>query len=77
MNLRKEPVHGFTVIFDKDFRKGIDYLRDDLQREEAKVIFYSARRNKNAEFEDDHDRDWTLIYNEGEGTYTLIKRERE
>lgn len=77
MEIEKERIHGFWVIFDKKFRDGVRYLRDDLQYKEAKTLFDAARFRGEAEFEDDYDRDWTLIYNRGEGTYTLVRRERE
>jgi len=48
-----------------------------LQYEEARTLFDAARLKGNAEFEDDQDRDWTLIYNKEEGIYTLIRRQRE
>ena len=75
--MAKESVHGFWVEFDEELRDGIRYLRDDLQYREAKSLFDAARLTGSAEFEDDYDRDWTLTYNSGEGTYTLIRRERE
>ena len=77
MATKKERVHGFLLIFDEELREGVRYLRDDLQYREAKTLFDAARLNGTAEFEDDYDRDWTLIYNRGEGTYTLVLREKE
>jgi len=77
MEVKKESIHGFWVEFDEELRDGIRYLRDDLQYREAKSLFDAARLTGSAEFEDDYDRDWTLTYNSGEGTYTLIRRERE
>jgi len=74
---KKETVHGFWVIFDEGLRDGVKYLRDDLQYREAKTLFDAARLNGSAEFEDDQDRDWKLIYNRREGTYTLIRRQQE
>lgn len=77
METKKESIYGFRVKFEEEFRDGIRYLRDDLQRDEAKTFFDAARLTGEAEFEDDQDRDWTLMYNRGEGTYTLIRRQRE
>jgi len=55
----------------------VRYLRDDLQYKEAKTLFDAARFDGTAEFEDDQDRDWTLIYNRQDGNYTLIRRQTE
>lgn len=75
--MAKESVHGFWVEFEEKDRDGIRYLRDDLQYKEAKSLFDAARLTGSAEFEDDYDRDWSLIYNHDVGTFTLIRRERE
>ena len=77
MGIKKEQVYGFWVIFEEEFRPGINYLENDLQINEAKTIFNAAKQNGFAEFEDDSDRDWTLLYNKNDYTYTLIKRNRE
>lgn len=77
MAIKKESVHGFWVEFEENLRDGIRYLREDLQYGEAKTLFDAARLRGSAEFEDDYDRDWTIIYNRGKGTYTLIRRKRE
>lgn len=75
--LKKEYVYGFLVQFDEEDRPGVKYLRGDLQYNEAKTLFDAARLRGNAEFEDDYDRDWTLIYNPGTANYTLLHRDRE
>ncbi len=77
MAQKKESVHGFWTEFEEKDRDGIRYLRDDLQYNEAKTLFDAARLRGSAEFEDDFDRDWTIIYNRDKGTYTLIRRQRE
>ena len=76
MAIKKQQIHGYWVKFDEGVKEGIRYLRDDLQRNEAKTLFEAARLRGEAEFEDDQDRDWTLIYNR-DGTFTLIRRKRE
>jgi len=75
MSIIKERVHNFLLQHEEDMQDGVKYLRDDLQDQEAKTIFDAARFNGSAEFEDDYDRDWTLLYNRGDGTYTLIRRQ--
>jgi len=77
MKTKKERIHGFLLEFDEELKEGVRYLRDDLQYKEAKTLFDAARLRGDAEFEDDYDRDWTLTYNRGKGTYTLIRRQRE
>ena len=77
MATKKARIYGFSVEYDEKFKEGIRYLRSDLQYREAKVIFDAARFKGKAEFEDDRDWDWTLVYNRGKGTYTLVRRKRE
>ena len=77
MAVKKEQIHGFWLLYEEELRDGVRYLRDDLQYKEAKTLFDAARVDGVAEFEDDQDRDWSLIYNRQEGTYTLIRRQRE
>jgi len=77
MATKKERIYGFWLEFEEELRNGVRYLRDDLQYKEAKTLFDAARLRGEAEFEDDQDRDWTLIYNRQAGNYTLIRRQRE
>lgn len=77
MAIKKEQIHGYWLIFEEELRDGVRYLRDDLQQKEAKTLFDAARLTGTAEFEDDQDRDWSLTYNRQDGTYTLIRRQRE
>ena len=77
MAVKKEQIHGFWLEFDEELREGVRYLRDDLQHKEAKTLFDATRLRGEAEFEDDQDRDWSLIYNRQDGNYTLIRRQRE
>lgn len=77
MATKKERIYGFWLEFEEKLRDGVRYLRDDLQFKEAKTLFDSARLTGFAEFEDDQDRDWSLTYNRQEGTYTLVRRQRE
>jgi len=77
MAVKKEQIHGFWLLYEEELRDGVRYLRDDLQYKEAKTLFDAARVDGVAEFEDDQDRDWSLIYNRQDGNYTLIRRQRE
>ena len=53
---------------------GLDYLRYKLQPAESVVFFNQARAAGQAQFEDDYDRQFTLMYN-SDGTFTLLKRD--
>jgi hypothetical protein len=57
-----------------DGRQAISYLKFDLQAEEARTIFDAARMNGQAQFEDDREGQYTLVYNRGENTYTIVRR---
>ena len=58
-----------------DISYGVQYLQYDLSLEESKVFFEQAKRNKQAQFEDDYERQFTLIYDYGDNSFTLIKRD--
>jgi len=75
--IKKEKIYGFRVNFKKTDKKGFYYLRKDLQKEEAKTLLEAAKLRGRAEFEDDQDRDWTLLYDKRERTFTLLRRQRE
>lgn len=77
MSIKKEGVYSWNVTFDEGDRPGIDYLRTDLQRSESEVFFEQARSKGVVNFEDDQDRDWSLIYNSGDGSFTLLRRQSE
>lgn len=68
----KESIHGFTVAYEKNAVEGIEYLRDDLDSAEARVFFDQARQRGSAQFEDDEDRQYTLLYQNG--NYALARR---
>jgi len=77
MSIIKKQIHGFWVVYEEDAKRGLEYLQCDLQRNEAKTLFDAARFKGSAEFEDDADRDWTLVYNRGDYTYTIVSRKTE
>jgi len=66
-------IHGFKIRYEDNAQSGINYLRDDLDRDEAKVFFDQARLRKFAKFEDPADRQFTLSYSK-DGSYTLARR---
>jgi len=71
--MKEVKIHGFKVKYEDNAKAGIDYLRYDLDSEEARVFFNQAKLKKYAKFEDDDDRQFTLSYS-SDGTYTLIRR---
>lgn len=68
----KTIVHSFIVYYEKDAYEGMRHLRDDLDYNESRVFFDQARQRKSVPFEDDEDRQYTLIYQNG--VYTLVRR---
>jgi hypothetical protein len=42
----------------------MDYLKNDLDGDEAEVIFEYAKQHNKAPFEDDHNRDFLLIHDD-------------
>jgi hypothetical protein len=72
--LHTTDVFGHTVRYDDSARPGIDYLLYDLAEEEARVFFEYAERHGKADFEDDEDRNYSLVKS-NDGTYILIRRE--
>ncbi len=77
MALKKEMIHGYWLISDESFRDGVRYLRDDLQKDEAGSLFEAAKLRGSSQFEDDYDRDWTLVYNRNDYTFTMLRRTKE
>ncbi len=73
MGLGKLKIHGHTVLFEGAARAGVQHLLRDLDYKEAEIFFRNARAQGKAEFEDDQDRDFTLIRNT-DGSYTLERR---
>lgn len=79
-------IHGFKVKYDDgsdSTKKAIKYLSEELDRSEAEPYFDNARKdriNHTSHFEvssriSGHDRNFTLVFREGEGYYRLRKRE--
>lgn len=65
-------VHGISVTYEENVEGGISHLRDDLDYGEAKVFFDQARFKGSAPFEDDEERQYTLVYRGG--VYFLTRR---
>lgn len=70
--MSKITVHGHTINYESEAHSGISYLMNNLDYEEAKVIFQQAKTHGHAAFEDHQNREYTLEYHGG--TYTLSRR---
>ena len=68
----KTTIHGFTVTHETNASEGVRHLREDLDFNEARVFFDQARARGSAMFEDDEERQYTLIYQNG--AYTMVRR---
>ena len=64
---------GFKVQYEEPTRHAIDYLKNDLSPDEAKIFFEHAKRHGFAQFEDDDDRNFTLVYNQS-NLFTITRR---
>ena len=69
---QKTTVHGHPVAYEENAAEGIRHLRDDLDAIETRVYFDQAHSKGSAEFEDDEDRQFTLIYQNG--SYVMVRR---
>lgn len=66
--------HGFYLKYNpEDYESGVKYLRDDLSRDAVKVFFDQARRVGIAEFENEREKKFEIIYKNG--VYTLRQAE--
>lgn len=73
MSMTKD-IHGHVVHADDSTEKGTYYLQYDLDAEQAEVFFKQAKLHGAADFEDHHNRQFTLTYDRGAGSYQLTAR---
>ncbi|MBI4092361.1 MAG: hypothetical protein HY420_00360 [Candidatus Kerfeldbacteria bacterium] len=71
----RRDIHGHIVYGQDDVRDGLNRLDYDLQKDEAEVFFKQAKLKGAAEFEDDHERQFTLVYDRGKGSYRVERRQ--
>lgn len=71
----RRDIHGHIVYGEDDAEKGLYYLDYEIDPEEARVFFQQAKLHGQAEFEDRHNRQFTLEYDHGAGSYRVIGRE--
>lgn len=69
---QESRIHGFRTIFEDNAIEGVRYLRDDLSYDEVRVFFDQARLKGSAAFEDDQERQFTLLHRGS--VYTLVRR---
>ena len=72
--VKYEYIHGIKVEYeseDRHIRDGINYLDNKIEPLEAKVFFAQAHDKKSAQFEDNENHQFTLIY-KGNNIYLLI-----
>lgn len=69
---KETTAHGYHLDYDNDTYRGMDHLKRDLDKNEARVFFDQARRRGSAQFEDDSDRQFTLTYKDGK--YNVTRR---
>ena len=72
--VKNDSIYGFEVAYEENAAQGASHLRNDLDREEARVFFDQARTKGTAHFEDDEERQYALMYQNG--GYVLVRRER-
>lgn len=73
-DLKFTTVHGYKTYYNEEVRNGLNHLLVDLDLSEVKPLYDYARMNSAANFEDDHDRQYALIYDRSKGAYTIISR---
>ncbi len=74
--VKYEYIHGFKVEYESEeehIRDGISYLDNKIDIAEAKVFFSQAHDKKSAQFEDNENHQFTLMY-KGNDVYILISR---
>ncbi len=71
----RRDIHGHIVYGDDASREGLNYLDYDLDHDEAEVFFKQAKLHGSAQFEDEHERQFTLLYDRGKGSYRVERRE--
>lgn len=69
-------IDGHRVLGDEEARRGMEYLSGELSVEEAKVFFDMARTHGQAEFQDTHRSNYTLVAGQNM-TFTVVARKPE
>jgi hypothetical protein len=71
-DIKDTYIHGYRVYYYEDAAAGVEHLKFDLDRSEARVFFDQARLKGSCPFEDDEERNFTLTYQAGK--YYLDRR---
>jgi len=72
--LKTTILHGYKTRYNEESRRGMEHLLNDLQASEVKPLFEYAKRESSADFEDDNEGQFSILYNKGDFTYTIIRR---
>lgn len=68
-------IHGkWKTRYNLDSEGGLKHLQYDLDLNECLPFFEQAKRTGSAHFEDDEERQYTLMYNRNDFSYTIIRR---
>ena len=68
-------VHKWQVVYESSLSSTVvSYLKDYLEEAEAEVFFKAAQEDGQAHFEDDDDRNYTLVYDTSNREYILMRR---
>ena len=65
-------IHGHKVEYEDNAREGIIYLKEKLESAESQIFFNQAKAHHSADFEDNHNHNFTLLHH-ADG-YTLVRR---
>ncbi len=76
MAQREMNIDGHRVLGDEEARRGMEYLNFELSVDEAKVFFKMAKAHGQAEFQDSHRNNYTLVAGQNM-TYTVVARKPE
>ena len=74
MKAHYTTIHGHKTYYDDDGKHAVSHLKYDLQHDEAEIFFEHAKRHRSdgAQFEDEHERNYTLKYENG--AYSIERR---
>ena len=72
--LKTVVIHGYKTRYNAESELGMKHLLYDLQPSEVKPLYEYAKRGETADFEDDNEGQFSILYNKGDFTYTVIRR---
>ena len=72
--MRSIRIHGFKTYYNEETRRGMKRLVEDLDSSEAIPLFEYAKHHGSTNFEDDYEGQYTLMYNKGDYTFIITRR---